>query len=149
MATGGSGAVRRSREYLQQAGASARARLIAAAAEEWGVLASECRAENSQVHHDGSGRSINYGAIAAHASKVELPEEPAIKTPDQFRLLGQPTKRLDTPRKVNGSASFGIDIRLPDMLYASVATCPVFGGQLKGYDFATIKDRPGVHSAVE
>jgi isoquinoline 1-oxidoreductase beta subunit len=149
MATGGSGAVRRSREYLQQAGASARARLIAAAAEEWGVPASECRAENSQVHHDGSGRSINYGAIAAHAAKVELPEEPAIKTPDQFRLLGQPTKRLDTPPKVNGTATYGIDVRLPDMLYASIKACPVFGGTLASYDFDAIKDRPGVHAAVE
>jgi isoquinoline 1-oxidoreductase beta subunit len=149
MATGGSGAVRRSREYLQQAGASARARLIAAAAEQWGVPASECRAESSRVHHDASGRSVNYGAIAAAAAKVELPEEPAIKTPDQYRLLGKPTKRLDTALKVNGSASFGIDIRLPDMLYASVVTCPVFGGKLKSYDFAAIEDRPGVHSAVE
>jgi isoquinoline 1-oxidoreductase beta subunit len=149
MATGGSGAVRRSREYLQQAGASARARLIEAAAAEWGVSASECRAENSQVHHDGSGRSINYGAIAGHAAKIELAEEPAIKTPDQFRLLGQPTKRLDTAAKVNGTAVYGIDVRLPDMLYASVQTCSVFGGTLASYDFDAIKDRPGVHAAVE
>jgi isoquinoline 1-oxidoreductase subunit beta len=149
MATGGSGAVRRSREYLQQAGASARARLIEAAAAEWGVPPSECRAENSRVHHDGSDRSINYGAIAGHAAKIELAEEPAIKTPDQFRLLGQPTKRLDTAPKVNGTATYGIDIRLPDMLYASVKTCPVFGGTLANYDFDAIRDRPGVHSAVE
>jgi isoquinoline 1-oxidoreductase subunit beta len=101
------------------------------------------------VHHDGSGHIVNYGAIAAAAAKVELAEEPAIKTPDQYRLLGKPTKRLDTALKVNGTASFGIDIRLPDMLYASVVTCPVFGGKLKRYDFAAIKDRPGVHSAVE
>jgi isoquinoline 1-oxidoreductase beta subunit len=149
MATGGSGAVRRSREYLQQAGASARARLLQAAAEEWGVPASECRAQNSRVYHDGSGRSVNYGAIAGYAAKIDLAEEPAIKTPDQFRLLGQPTKRLDTALKVNGSATYGIDIRLPDMLYASVKTCPVFGGALASYDFDVIKDRPGVHSAVE
>ena len=103
MATGGSGAVRRSREYLQQAGASARARLIAAAAEQWGVPAAECRAEQGRVHHDGSGRSVNYGAIAGQAAKIELAAEPAIKTPDQFRLLGQPTKRLDTAPKVNGT----------------------------------------------
>jgi isoquinoline 1-oxidoreductase beta subunit len=149
MATGGSGAVRRSREYLQQAGASARARLIQAAADEWGVPASECRAENGLVLHDGSGRSVNYGAIAAQAAKIELAEEPPIKTPDQYRLLGRPTKRLDTAPKVNGTATFGIDIRLPDMLSASVQTCPVFGGTLASYDFDAIKDRPGVHSAVE
>ncbi|HET6469544.1 MAG TPA: molybdopterin cofactor-binding domain-containing protein, partial [Geminicoccaceae bacterium] len=149
MATGGSGAVRRSREYLQQAGASARARLVAAAAEEWGVPAAECRAENGRVVHDGSERSVNYGTIAARAAKVELAEEPAIKTPDQFRLLGRPTKRLDTPLKVNGSATFGIDVRQPDMLYAAVAACPVFGGRLRSYDFAAIEGRRGVHSAVE
>ncbi len=140
---------RRSREYLQQAGASARARLIAAAAEQWGVPASECRAQDSRVHHDGSGRSVSYGAIAAQAVKIELAEEPAIKTPDQFRLLGQPTKRLDTAPKVNGTATYGIDIQLPDILYASVMTCPVFGGRLASYDFDAIKDRPGVDSAVE
>src|SRR5919106_405214 len=149
MATGGSGAVRRSREYLQQAGASARARLIAAAAQQWGVPASECRAEKGTVIHSASGRTVNYGAIAAAAATVKLDAEPAIKTPDQFTLLGQPLNRLDVPLKVNGTATFGIDVRLPDMLYASVMTCPVFGGKLQGYDFEAIRHRPGVHAAVE
>lgn len=148
-ATGGSGAVRRSREYLQQAGASARARLIAAAAQQWGVPASECRAENGTVVHAASGRRVNYGAIAAAAANVKLDAEPAIKTPNQFTLLGKSQKRLDVPLKVNGSATFGIDVRLPDMLYASVVTCPVYGGKLKSYDFNAIKNMPGVHAAVE
>jgi isoquinoline 1-oxidoreductase subunit beta len=149
MATGGSGAVRRSREYLQQAGASARARLIAAAAQQWGVPGSECRVENGMVIHPASGRRINYGAVAARAAQVKLDAEPAIKTPAQFTLLGKSLNRLDVPLKVDGSATFGIDVRLPDMLYASVMTCPVFGGKLRRYDFDAIKSMPGVRIAVE
>src|SRR5919198_6427713 len=108
MATGGSGAVRRSREYLQQAGASARARLVAAAAQQWGVPASECRAESGMVIHQGSGRKVNYGAVAAAAATVKLDAEPAIKTPNQYKLLGQSLNRIDVPLKVNGTAVFGI-----------------------------------------
>lgn len=149
MATGGSGAVRRSREYLQQAGASARARLIAAAAQQWGVPAGECKAENSMVMHQASGRKVNYGAVAEAAAKVKLDAEPAIKKPEQFKLLGQSLKRLDVPSKVNGTATYGIDVRLPDMLYASVITCPVFGGKLKSHNFDAIKSMPGVKAAIE
>src|SRR6267142_2797752 len=149
MATNGSGAVRRSREYLQQAGASARARLIAAAAQQWGVPARECRAENGRVIHAASGRQINYGAVAATATQVKLDAEPAIKTLDRFKLLGQSLNRLDVPLKVNGTAIYGIDVRLPAMLYASVMTCPVFGGQLTRHDFDAIKSMPGVRTAVE
>jgi isoquinoline 1-oxidoreductase beta subunit len=149
LATGGSGAVRRSREYLQQAGASTRARLIAAAAQQWGVPASACKAENSMVVHAASGRRVTYGAIAAAAAKVKLEAEPAIKTPEQFKLLGKPQQRLDVPPKVNGTATFGMDVRLPDMLYAAVMTCPVFGGNLKRHDFNAIKNMPGVQAAIE
>src|SRR5262245_62681568 len=104
MGTGGSRAVRASREYLQQAGASARARLIAAAAQRWNVAAEECEARNGQVIHAASNRSLGYGALAADAAKVTLASEPAIKTPDQYTLLGQPLARLDTPVKLNGQA---------------------------------------------
>jgi isoquinoline 1-oxidoreductase beta subunit len=149
MATGGSRAVRHSRPYLQQVGASARARLIAAAAQQWGVAASECQAENGTVVHPASGRRVKYGAVAAAAATVQLDAEPKIKTPEQFTFLGQAQKRLDVPLKVDGSATFGIDVRLPDMLYASVMACPVYGGKLKSYDFAAVKGMPGVHSAVE
>jgi isoquinoline 1-oxidoreductase subunit beta len=148
MGTGGSGAVRLSRKYLQQAGASARARLIAAAAKEWGVPASECKAENGMVAHAGSGRKVNYGKVVAAAAQVKLDAEPEIKTPDKFKLLGKPLPRLDVPLKVNGSAIYGIDIRLPDMLYAAVMACPVFGGKLKSYNFDAIKNMPGVKAAV-
>jgi isoquinoline 1-oxidoreductase beta subunit len=149
MATGGSRAVRASREYLQQAGASARVRLIAAAAQQWGVSASECKAENGTVLHPASGRKVNYGAVAAAAAGVKLDAEPAIKKPEQFTLLGKPQQRLDVPPKVNGTATFGSDVRLPDMLYASVMTCPVFGGKLKSYNVDAIKNMPGVKAAVE
>src|ERR671931_1776554 len=149
MGTGGSSAVRRSREYLQQAGASARARLIAAAAQQWGVPASECRAESGTVTQSASGRQVKYGAVAAAAANVKLDAEPAIKTPDQFKLLGKSLQRLDVPLKVNGTATYGIDVRLPDMLYAAVMACPVFGGKPKRYDFDAIQNLPGVRAAVE
>jgi isoquinoline 1-oxidoreductase beta subunit len=101
------------------------------------------------VLHPASGRQVNYGAVAAAAASVTLDAEPAIKTPDQFKLLGQSLNRIDVPLKVNGTAVFGIDVRLPDMLYASVMTCPVFGGTLKRHDFDAIKNMPGVRAAVE
>src|SRR5262245_50499801 len=149
MGTGGSRAVRASREYLQQAGASARARLIAAAAQQWKVPASECKAERGTVVHTTSGRKVNYGAVAAAAASIKLDTEPAIKKPEQFTLLGKPQKRLDVPLKVNGTATFGIDVRLPDMLYAAITTCPVFGGKRNSYNFDAIKSMPGVKAAVE
>ena len=149
METNGSGAVRRSREYLQQAGASARERLIQAAANQWGVPASACTAKDSIVTHTATGRTLRYGEVAAEAGAIQLSQEPAIKTPDQFTLLGTPMARLDTPLKVDGSATFGIDIRLPDMLYATSKTSPIVGARVKSYDFSAIKNRPGIHSVVE
>ena len=148
MSTGGSRAVRESREYLQQAGASARVRLVAAAARRWNVPQSECEARNGTVVHAASNRTLSYGTLAPEAAKIALDREPTIKTPEQFKLIGKPTARLDTPLKINGSAKFGIDTRLPGMLYAAVAACPVFGGKLKSYDAAAIKSRRGIHSVV-
>jgi isoquinoline 1-oxidoreductase subunit beta len=148
MGTGGSGAVRRSREFLQQAGASARVRLIEAAARRWNVNAADCVAKAGIVVHTPSSRSLNFGALAAEAAKITLDHEPAIKNPDQFRLIGQPMARLDTAVKVDGTAKFGIDTRVPDMVYAAVATCPVFGGTLTSYDEAAIKGRRGVLAIV-
>jgi isoquinoline 1-oxidoreductase beta subunit len=148
MLTGGSSAVRASRPYLQQAGASARARLVEAAAKRWGVPAAECAAANSMVTHAASGRSLNYGALAGDAAKVVLAAEPAIKTPEQFTLIGKSTARLDTKVKVTGEAVFGMDVRLPDMLYAAVVTCPVPGGTVKSYDAKAILGHRGVQSVV-
>lgn len=148
MQTGGSQAVRGSRPYLQQAGAEARARLIAAAAARWQVPAAQCVAREGRVHHEPSGRSLNYGALAAEAAAVSLNAEPQIKAPTEYRLLGTPTRRLDTPPKVDGSAVFGIDVRLPEMLHATVKLCPAFGGKLRSHDFAAIKGMAGVKAAV-
>jgi isoquinoline 1-oxidoreductase beta subunit len=148
MATGGSGAVRRSRQYLQQAGASARERLVQAAAEKFGVPVEECRAQNGRVRHDGTGMSAGFGELAGAAAGVTLDREPAVKTPAEFTFLGTPTPRLDVPAKVTGSATFGIDVRVPGMLYASISQCPVFGGKLKSHDFDAIRGRAGVVKAV-
>ena len=145
MGTGGSGAVRRSRKYLMQAGASARERLKQAAANAWGVDRTAVSAENGVL---GAGdQSGTYGEFAAAAASIELEAEPAIKTPDQFKLLGTSVPRLDTPLKVNGSAVYGIDVRLPDMVYAAVEVAPVPGGRLVSFDFDAVKDRPGVITA--
>ena len=111
MATNGSGAIRRSREYLQQAGASARERLIQAAANRWNVPAATCTAKDGVVTHATSGRTLRFGTLAAEAAAIRLSDEPAIKQPGQFTLLGTSVARLDTPVKVDGRATFGIDIR--------------------------------------
>ena len=134
MVTAGSRGVRTSWQMLLQAGASARVRLIAAAAQRWNVPEAECEAANSKVTHKTSGRSLDYGALAADAGKIKLDKEPAIRTPDQFKLIGKPLPRLDTPLKINGSAKFAIDTQVPGMVYAAIAACPVFGGKLKSVD---------------
>ena len=149
MVTAGSRGVRMSWQMLLQAGASARERLIAAAAQRWNVPASECEAANSKVLHKASGRSLDYGVLAADAAKIKLDKEPAIRTPDQFKFIGKPVARLDTPLKINGSAKFAIDTRIPDMVYAAIAACPVFGGKLKSVDESPAKGRRGVLQVVK
>ena len=146
--TGGSTAVSSSRVFLQQAGASARARLIAAAAQQWKVDSAACNAADGRVTHKPSGRSLGYGALAKDAAKIALDAEPAIKTPDQFTLLGKPVARLDTPVKVTGEAVFGIDVRVPEMLYAVLVTCPVLGGKPRSHDAKAIEGRRGVKAVV-
>ncbi len=148
MGTGGSSSVRRSREYLQQAGASARVRLIQAAATKWNVPPESCSVKDGQVLHAASNQSLGFGALAADAAKITLAAEPAIKTPDQFTLIGKPLARLDTAPKLDGSAKFGIDTRLPDMLYAAIVTCPVFGRSVKSYDDSMIKGKRGIVTVV-
>ena len=148
MGTGGSRSVRSSRVFLQQMGASARARLIAAAAARWGVEPATCAAADSVVRHQASGRSATFGELASDAARVTLAAEPAIKTPREFKLIGREVKRIDTTLKSTGAARFGIDTRLPDMAYAAVANCPVFGGKLKAYDFSAISKRRGIIAAL-
>src|SRR5438046_5083935 len=150
MSTNSSGSVRESRYYLQMAGAEARERLLLAAAQMWKVPVSELAAKDSTIIHAASGRRTTYGAIAARAAQMPLPDPGKIKIkgPDQFTLIGTEQKNLDVPLKVTGKAIYGIDVELPGMLYAAAKACPVFGGSVKSYDFNAIKDRPGVHSAV-
>jgi isoquinoline 1-oxidoreductase beta subunit len=148
--TNSSGSVRESRYYLQMAGAEARERLLLAASQVWKVPTSELTAKDSVITHTPSGRRTTYGAVAAKAAQIALPDPDRIKIkgPDQFTLIGTEQRNRDVPLKVTGKAIYGIDVDLPGMLYAAVKACPVFGGKLKRYDFAAIKDRPGVHSAV-
>ena len=149
--TNSSGSVRESRYYLQMAGAEARERLLLAAAAMWNVPTAELAAKNSVITHGPSGRRTTYGAIAARAAQIALPDPSKIKIkgPDQFTLIGTEQKNRDVPLKVTGKAIYGIDVDLPGMLYAAVKACPVFGGMVKSYDFNAIKNRPGVHSAAK
>ena len=129
MSSYGSHSVKLSREKMQQVGASARERLIAAAAARWGVQPQDCTAANSIVTHTATGRTFRYGEIAGDAAKITLAKEPAIKTPDQYTFIGKPKPRIDVPPKTNGSAKFAIDTQLPDMVFAAINACPVPGGK--------------------
>ena len=147
--TVGSRGVATSWQYLQQAGASARARLVQAAANRWNVAASECTAENGAVLHKASNRKFTYGQLAADAAKITLDKEPEIKKPDQFKLLGKPMPRLDTPVKVNGEAKFGIDAKVPNMAYAAIMSCPVVGGTVASVDESGLKGKRGIVKVVK
>ena len=147
--TGGSSGTPTSWDPLRKASATARALLLAAAAQKWGVDASECRAENSMILHPATKRSLTYGSLAEAAARMPIPQNVPLKDPSQYHLIGKPTKRLDTPQKVNGSAQYGIDTRLPGMLYAVVARCPVFGGKVASFDAAKAKAVPGVKDVIQ
>lgn len=146
--TGGSTAVRGYWQVLREVGAATRELLVAAAAQTWGVAARECHARNGEVMHAGSGRRLRYGALLERAAKLTPPSNPRLKDPKDFRLIGTSPARLDAPAKVNGSAIFGHDVRVPGMLTAVVARCPVFGGKAKGYDSAAARKVPGVRHVV-
>ena len=148
MSTGGSTAIRTSWEPLRKAGAAAREMLLDAAAATWGVDRTSCRAERGAVVHTASNRRLAYGKLVAKAAQLPVPKDPPLKDPKDFRLLGTRVPRLDTPAKVDGSAVFGIDVKVPGMLVASIERCPVFGGTLKRYDAAKAKAVPGVRAVV-
>lgn len=147
MATGGSRAVRESRPILQLAGAEARMKLIKAAAEEWLVPVDEVYADFGKIIHKPTRRSFAYGELAAKAAELSVANV-KIKKPRDFTLIGLPTPRVDTPAKVDGSAVFGMDVRLEGMVYAAVKHCPVLGGKLRGYRFNAVRGMPGVIAAV-
>ena len=148
--TGGSTSVRAFWEPLRKAGAAARCLLVEAAAQSWGVDASSCHAEKGEVIHTPSGRRLSYGALTDKAATVPAPaaDKIVLKSPKDFKLIGTPAKRLDTPAKVNGSAQYGIDVKVPGMKIAAIAICPVFGGTLQSVDEGKAMTIKSVHQIV-
>lgn len=147
--TGGSSSIRDAWEPVRVVGATARAMLVQAAAQRWQVPQAECRTEGGQVIHTPSGRTLGYGALVADAAKLTPPTDVALKSPDQFKLLGKATARKDIPAKVDGSAQFGIDVRLPGMLYAVPVQAPVFGADVASFDAAEAQRMRGVKQVVQ
>ncbi len=148
MLTGGSRSIRDSQEYLRTAGAAARLMLTSAAARRWGVPVTECVAANSIITHTPTQRQVSFGAVAAEAATLDIPENPPLKDPADWTILGQPAQRFDIPDKVTGKTAFAIDTRLPGMVYAAIAQCPVFGGSLKSVDANKVADMRGVVKVV-
>jgi isoquinoline 1-oxidoreductase beta subunit len=146
--TGGSTSVRDGWEKLRIGGAQVRTMLISAAASKWGVDPAQCHAEHGVVFGP-NGKQASYGQLAEAASKLPPPKEVALKDPKDFTIVGKATKRLDTPRKVNGTAEYGIDVKLPGMVYASLQQCPVIGGKVKSFDAAKARTMPGVIDVVQ
>ena len=146
--TEASSSVRLGRVLYQQAGASARERLKAAAAQQWAVPVAEVTTNNGVLNHHPTGRTLRYGAVAAKAATIKLDNEPAIKSPDQYNLIGTRVRRFDVEVKSRVQAVYGIDVRLPDMVYAATKQSPTYGGSLKSFDFESIRRRPGVIAAV-
>jgi isoquinoline 1-oxidoreductase subunit beta len=147
-ATGNSNAIRGGWKRLREAGATARIMLVAAAAKRWGVEATGCRAENGEVVHGPTGRKLGYGELAAEAAGMPIPASVALKSPNEFRLIGTPAKRLDTAGKVDGSAIYGIDARPAGVKFATLAQSPVLGGKLKRVDDTAAKAVKGVRQIV-
>jgi isoquinoline 1-oxidoreductase beta subunit len=144
--TGGSTSVRDGWEKLRIAGARARIMLTEAAAQKWGVSAADCKAQNGYVLYQN--KKASYGSLAEAASKLTPPKEVTLKDPSKFRYVGKALKRMDTAGKINGTTVFGIDVKLPNMLYAALAQCPVIGGKATAVDDAKAKSMPGVKYVV-
>jgi isoquinoline 1-oxidoreductase beta subunit len=145
--TGGSTAIRDAWEKLRIGGAQVRTMLVQAAANKWGVDAASLKAENGVV--SGGGKSATYGELAAAAATVPVPKDVKLKDPSQFKIVGKSIPRLDTPSKVNGTAEFGIDTKVPGMVYASIEQTPVIGGSPKSFDASKVKGMPGVIDVVQ
>ncbi|SEF15378.1 isoquinoline 1-oxidoreductase, beta subunit [Rhizobiales bacterium GAS191] len=147
-ATGNSNAIRASWQPLRQAGATARTMLVSAAAKRWNVDPASCHAQSGEVLHAATGRRAKYGELAVGAARLPVPDNVALKRPEEFKLIGSPAKRLDTPAKVNGTAIYGIDVRPPGVKIATLAQSPVFGGRVKSVDDAATKAVKGVRQIV-
>ncbi|MEO6720611.1 MAG: molybdopterin cofactor-binding domain-containing protein [Ferruginibacter sp.] len=142
--TGGSSTVRGSYKSLLRTGATAREMLITAAAKKWGVAKDECYAANGEVIHRPSGKKSGYGDLVEEAAKLKLPKEVTLKERKDYKIIGQPVPRQDTPMKTNGKAEFGLDKKIPGMLYAVVERNPRFMGKVKSFDDSTAKAITGV-----
>ena len=147
-ATGNSNAMRGAWKPLREAGAAARVMLMGAAAKRWGIDPNSCRAQDGEVVHAPSGRRLKYGELVADAAKMPVPAGVPLKAPADFKLIGTPAKRLDTPAKVNGTAVYGIDARPPGVRIATLAQSPVFGGRVKSLDDTAAKAVNGVRQIV-
>jgi isoquinoline 1-oxidoreductase beta subunit len=147
--TGGSSTVRTSYKNLLNLGATAREMLIEAAARKWNVPASECYAESGHVLHRPSGRKFHYGELALEASKLEAPKNIKLKARSEYKLIGKPLHRQDTPLKTNGTAIFGLDKKIPDMLYAMVERNPRLRGTVKSFDDSATRKIPGVRNVFK
>jgi isoquinoline 1-oxidoreductase subunit beta len=147
--TGGSGSVRDSYQNLRKAGAAAREMLITTAAAQWNVPRSECRAESSFITHASTQRKFAYEKLIAAASTLQPPADPPLKNPSEFTLIGKPTRRTDTKLKITGAAKFGLDTRVPGMLFASVERSPVYGGTLRHSNADEVKSAPRVRAVIE
>lgn len=149
MSTGGSRSVRTSQDFLRKAGATAREMLIAAAATRWSAPAHECAAANGVITHAPSRRTLRFGEVAAAAAAVAPPKNVRLKAPNEWTLIGTRRRRLDVADKVAGRPIYAIDVRLPDMLYAALAQCPVFKGTLKSVDETNIAGMSGVRRVIK
>ncbi|MET3266664.1 isoquinoline 1-oxidoreductase beta subunit [Bradyrhizobium japonicum] len=147
--TGGSRGIRTSQDYVRRGGATARVMLVQAAANEWKVPASECKAANSVITHTASGKTTTYGKVAEAAAKLEPPADVKLKDPKDWTIAGKGLKRLDTSDKTTGKMVYGIDVKLPGMLNAAIKDCPVFGGKVKSFDEAKIAGMKGVKKVVQ
>src|SRR5215469_412993 len=151
MGTGGSGSTMENFTPLRRAGATVRDLMITAASQKWKVPKKQCEAKKGTVVHEGSGRKATYGELIEAAKKLPLPDPEKVELKDEadFELIGHATPRVDIPSKVNGSAGFGLDVRVPDMLFAVVARCPTFGGKAAKFDAAKAKAVPGVRDVFK
>jgi isoquinoline 1-oxidoreductase beta subunit len=147
--TGGSTSIRYAWEPMRKAGATARTLLITAAANQWQVDPASCHADRGQVVHADSKRTLAYGQLVDAAAALPVPQDVRLKDPKDFKLIGTAVKRLDSPEKVDGTAMFGFDVRLPDMKYAVIVNCPVFGGTLASVDDTNAKKIAGVRQIVK
>jgi isoquinoline 1-oxidoreductase subunit beta len=142
--TGGSASVRTCWDPMRKAGAAAREMLLSAAALEWGVPKSSCKAEHGAVTHAGSNRKLTYGELANRAAALPVPSDPPLKQAKDYKLVGTRVARIDTPSKVQGAAEYGIDFRVPNMKYAMLSRCPVIGGKVASFDDKDAKKAAGV-----